>query len=172
MRSGFTLIELLIALTIFAVLSALAFTGLSRSTAITGRLKEEALFSRSLAAAWARISVDVAQCRDAPSEATGEPATDALAIWAAPDGFPSPRGRSERLVRVEYRRVEGALVRLAWFSLPGRSPRLARSRLLEGVRDVKVSTLFEQGDRRPRAVAVTLALDGRGSWTRHFACAR
>ena len=173
MRAGFTLLELLIALALFTLLSAMAFSGLSYSVAITSRFTQEALFRRSLVSAWARIGGDVAQCRDAPEGARDEQGPEpVLTIWPAPGEASPSKGRRERLVKVEYRRIEGSLVRLAWFASPGRTPRSARSIVLEGVEAFTARPTLEEGDRRPRAVAVTLALSGRGTWTRSFECAR
>jgi general secretion pathway protein J len=194
---GFTLLELLVALLIFGVFSALAYSGLSRLLDGRARLDEEQRVWRELSQVFLRISDDAehARSRGVRDEAgvallppfVGRP-YDSRAL--AEPSVEFTRGGELRygvaaesdLQRVAYRLKEGRLYRITWPVLdrapvtkPLESPLIGNVETFE-VRfaDVAGNTVntWPMGGANPNtpppAIEVTLAVKGVGSFKRLF----
>jgi len=190
-RAGFTLIELLVALTIFAVLSLLAYGGLASVLETGGQLRERSARLGELQRAVTWLVNDLSQLAGRPvRDGFGDPQP---ALRAQPElepplvftrgGHPNPAGTARSsLQRIAYRRDENRLVRLAWAVLD-RAPESTplEQPLLDGVTDFEVRLLGaneqwltfwppagEPPDtaQLPRAVEVTLEVEGFGRITR------
>jgi general secretion pathway protein J len=193
--SGFTLIEVLVAVAIFALFSTMAYAGLLRLMDGHDRLAAEREFWRALALTFTRIENDLSQARTrAVRDARGYPLpsfhgqpVDARALGEPSLEFTRGgvpvlgQGPASELQRVGYRLRDGVLHRLAWPALdrapttqPGEYP------LLDKVTEMTLRFYAPAGgwvDRwppdtqssdPPTAVELTLALPGRGSFTRVF----
>jgi general secretion pathway protein J len=138
---GFTLLEVLVAVAIFAVLSALAYGGLTHILEGRSRIEAERDVWRSLSLAFVQIEDDLGQARArSVRDITGEPlpafrgrgVPDTRAI-AEPlleftrDGlYVAADGTTADLQRVAYQLKDGVLQRLVWPSLdrpPTNEPR-------------------------------------------------
>lgn len=193
MRStGFTLLELLIALSIFALISVVAFTGLQSS--IDSRERTTAHADRLI-----RIQKAFNFLRQDLEQAVPRPVRDQLgdldptnAFEQVPDGMVFTRGgrrnplglERSSLERLGYRLQDGRLVRSRWAALDQPpEPRVEELPLLEDVD--AVSFRFLGPDKRwveqwppvnsagqaaelPQAVEVTLELPDYGSINRIF----
>jgi general secretion pathway protein J len=192
---GFTLLELLVAISIFAIISAMAYGGLTRVLQDRDRLEVEHEFWRALSLTFARLEEDLSQTRsrtirdvvgfDQPA-LRGQP-TDTRAM-----GWPSleftrggvltfDAGARSDMQRVGYRLVEGTLQRLLWPVLdraPDTKP--LELPLIKNVESFQVRFYSPSGvwldewppgganDPPPRGVEVKLTLTGRGEFTRLF----
>ncbi len=194
---GLSLIELLVAVAIFTLFSILAYGGLSRLLETRARLETEQQFWRALTLAFVRVQEDLTLVRARPiRDSDGmrwRAAFEGRPTDTRPTAFPSlefTRGgvyvpgeaaRSD-LRRVAYRLDGiGRLWRRHWSDLD-RAPTsmFEETLLLEGVEDFALrfydgkgtshSTWPPGGDLNalPRAVEFSLALAGRGRFTRIF----
>lgn len=193
--SGVTLIELLVALLVFGIFTVLAYAGLARLLDARGRLTDEQRVWQALSQVFMRISDDVAHARARPvrdvggfmlpafvgrpfdPRALGEPSLEITRGGELNYG----KGVHSDLRRVAYRLKEGRLVRITWPVLD-RGPVTAslEAPLLEGVEAFELRFHGESGgppdtwppagriDDLPRAVEVTLAVKGVGSFKRLF----
>ncbi len=190
---GFTLIELTVALGVFAVLSVLAYGGLSQ--VLEARRQVEAAAERltGLQLAFAEMGRDVREAvprrvRDARGDPEpplrADAGEDLLALTTASWPNPANLPRSS-LRRVAYRVRDGALERVAWAVLdraPDSEPRVealapavrrVAFRFLDGERlwhgQWPPATGRTGGSALPLAVEVTLELEDWGPVQRLFA---
>jgi len=194
---GFTLLELLVALLIFGIFSALAYTSLSRLLDGRARLADEQRNWQQLAQVFLRISDDVAHARLrgarneagtavlAPfvgrpydSRALGEPSLE-LTRGGEPKYGDAPESD---LRRVAYRLKEGELLRITWPALD-RAPvsKPLEAPLIANVETFEVNIFDSSGktantwppagaaaSELPPAIEVTLAVKGMGKFKRLF----
>jgi general secretion pathway protein J len=145
-QRGFTLLELLIAISIFALLSLMAYSALSSAVRQREQGEQQAYELKGLQMGLLWLERDLQQAVDRPVQADTElePAFEYLPLdgiltltrtgWSNPLG--QPRGQ---LQRVAYRFDKGKLYRANWFHLD----RLANEPpqeavLLEGLEDWKL----------------------------------
>jgi general secretion pathway protein J len=193
---GFTLLEVLVAVGIFAVFSAMAYTGLTRLLETRARLAAEQEFWRRLALAFVQVEDDLAQARvrtvrdnfgnpraafrgqPVDPRATAEPSLELTRAGL----FVLGAGPRSQLARVGYRLRDGRLLRLTWPALD--APPVAAARetpVLEAVDSMELRFRAPGGwvDRWPPegqgaapalpvAVEMTLTLGERGRYTRLF----
>jgi general secretion pathway protein J len=194
--SGFTLIELLVALVIFGIFAVLAYAGLGRLLDNRERLTEEQRVWQGLSQVFLRISDDVAHARSRAvrdaggielrafvgrafdSRALAEPSLELTRGGEVNYGG----GAHSDLRRVAYRLKEGSLLRITWpvldrapVTMPVEAPLLGEVETFElrfydangGV--VETWPMPASGlDVPPRAMEVTLAVKGVGSFKRLF----
>ena len=186
---GFTLLELVVAVAVFGLLAAMAYGGLS---AVLKARANTAAHSERLAAlqrTWALLESDLYSVvarpvRDGygdplPPLAAGLETGADLAFSRLTWGVAGPV--RSRLQRVGYRLEEGALVRQVW-PVADRAPdtQAQRMRLLPDVDRVTLRLLGPEGrwqqtwppagspEALPRALEMTLEVDGWGELTRLF----
>lgn len=192
---GFTLLELLVAISIFAIISAMAYGSLARVLRDRDRLEVEHEFWRALSLTFARLEEDLSQARSrtvrdvmgfSQPAFRGQP-TDTRAM-----GLPSleftrggvltfDAGARSDMQRVGYRLVDGTLQRLLWPVLdqaPQTKP--LELPLISNVESFQVRFYSPSGiwldqwpasganDPQPRGVEIKLTLTGRGEFTRLF----
>ncbi len=187
---GFTLIELLVALAIFALLGALAYSGLSSVLETRKQTQHKAEQLAALQLAFAVIERDVEQASTrGVRDILGEPLP---ALRVNHDGLleftrggwrnPGARQRSA-LQRVAYQFKDGKLLRLVWPVLDQAQTSVARETpLLSGVKSFE-ARFFDQtltlqstwpastGDAAlarplPRAVEISVEMEDLGRITR------
>ena len=192
---GFTLLELLVAISIFALISAIAYGTLIRMLSDRNHLEEERAYWRALSLTFTRIEEDLSQARDRKVRDIygaklpafiGRP-TDTRAL--APPSMEFTRGgvpvfanslRSD-LQRVAYRLEDGVLLRLTWPVLDrGTQTEPLESPLLYNIEEFQVRFFTPTGgrvdlwpsqgitDALPRGVEIRLLPTGRGEITRRF----
>ncbi len=192
---GFTLLEVLIAVAIFAVLSALAYGGLSSvlNASMKTRLANEQL--QSLQLAMSLIQQDMIQIANRPvTDEFGQPAPALKSgseferiIEFTRRGWRNPAGaRRSTLQRVAYQLNENTLERLYWRQLDrAPNPEMVRLPLLEKVKSLSFRYLGQAGAWReewppltaapgapvglPRAIEMKLETEQWGEITRLFA---
>ncbi len=192
-QRGFTLLELLVALAVFAVLSAMAYSGLqSVLRAREGtRVQSERLVALQTAFAWFGKDLEQTQARAVrnPYGETLKPFGAAneqdyqieftRAGWSNP--FPSEKRQRSYLQRVAYGVRDKQLLRKYWFDLDRdyESPAF-ETPLLDGIsalefRFVDANLQYQtqwpplgSTEVLPQAVEVTFDLDGVGKVTRLF----
>ena len=193
--SGVTLIELLVALLIFGIFSVLAYAGLTRLLDGRARLADEQHVWQALSQVFSRISDDVAHARSRTvRDVSGFTLPAFVGRPFDPRALAEPSlemtrggelnyggGVQSDLRRVAYGLKEGRLVRLTWPVLD-RGPVTAplEAPLLDGVETFELRYHGGSGappdtwppagriDDLPRAVEVTLAVKGVGSFKRLF----
>lgn len=191
---GFTLLELLVALSIFAIIGAAAYSGLNTLLAVRAALERdhERLRQVQLALLWLRR--DTEQLAPRPVRDTfGEPRPALLGDNREPDRLILTRtGRDNPLdlprsglERLGYRVQDGQLLRLSWPMLDradGSEPQ--SSLLIDEVRELRLRYLDRSGQwyerwpppgtpdanlgRLPRALELRLELDDWGELRRLF----
>ena len=191
---GFTLLELLVAISIFAIISAMAYGGLARVLQDRDRLEVEHEFWRALSLTFARLEEDLSQARSrtvrdimgfSQPALRGQP-TDTRAMGSPSLEFTRggvltfDAGARSDMQRVGYRLVDGTLQRLLWPVLdqaPQTKP--LELPLLNHVEEFRVRFYSSsgawldlwppQGSNEPlRGVEIKLTLTGRGEFTRLF----
>ena len=191
---GFTLLELLVAISIFAIISAMAYGGLARVLQDRDRLEVEHEFWRALSLTFARLEEDLSQARSrtvrdimgfSQPALRGQP-TDTRAMGSPSLEFTRggvltfDAGARSDMQRVGYRLVDGTLQRLLWPVLdqaPQTKP--LELPLLNHVEEFHVRFYSSsgawldlwppQGSNDPlRGVEIKLTLTGRGEFTRLF----
>ncbi len=195
---GFTLLEMLVAIGIFALVSAISYGALNQVLRVRAHIEAEREHWRQLALTFLRLEEDLGQfrargVRDISGSVIPLPPFTLRPTDPRPLGEPSlelTRGgrllvaddpRSD-LQRVAWRLSEGRLWRLSWAvldraptSLPDEAP------VLDGVESFNVRawlnsswvTIYPPSSVvglpvAPRGVEVTIALKGRGEYTRLF----
>jgi general secretion pathway protein J len=143
---GFTLLELLIAISIFALLSLMAYSALSSAVRQRQQGEQEAYEMKGLQMGLLWLERDLQQAVDRPVQAGGElepafeyrPLDGLLSLTRT--GWSNPLGQARgQLQRIAYRFDKGKLYRDNWFHLD----RLAdeppqEAVLLEGLEDWKL----------------------------------
>lgn len=128
---GFTLLEILVAIAVFAVMSSLAYAGLTRMLEGRDRIEAERERWRSVALAFVQLEDDLAQARPRPVRdviGTQQPAFRGQPVDSRALGEPSleftrgglylaPESTTPDLQRIAYRLREGTLYRLSWSTL-------------------------------------------------------
>ena len=191
---GFTLVEFLVAIGLFALVSIMAYGGLSQMLNTRDRLDAERAYWAKLALVFVRMEEDFGQARErSVRDETGhlQPAfvgrpTDTRSL--APPVVEFTRGgalllkdsagRSD-LQRVGYRLSEGTLQRQLWPSVDrGFDAQPVESPVLQNVEDFRLRYFNAQGQwvntwppvgrpgELPRAVEVTLVLPRYGEIVR------
>ncbi len=179
---GFTLIEMLVAIAIFALVGAIAYTGLDRAIAIRRHLGVVRASWEARELAYYRLRTDLAQARPRPvrdSLGAFEPAfvirrsaTATTLVFTA--GGPAPFGktRASNLRRIAYKVTGGRLEWRRWQTLD-RAPGTHRATLvlLDHIRRVHLRVLTTDGryvrswplpgqpTQMPRLVRMTIRLD-------------
>ncbi len=193
--TGFTLLEVLIAVAIFAVLSALAYGGLSSvlNTSMKTRQANEAL--QSLQLAMSLIQQDMIQIANRPiTDEFGQPVPALKSgseferiIEFTRRGWRNPAGtKRSTLQRVAYQLNENTLERIYWRHLDrAPNPDMVRLPLLKKVKSLSFRYLDQAGAWRgewppltaepgvpaglPRAIEMKLDTEQWGEITRLFA---
>ncbi|MCP1673037.1 general secretion pathway protein J [Natronocella acetinitrilica] len=190
-QRGFTLIEVMVAMTIFAVLSAMAYTGLRAVADAREHLDAQAERLKIVQQAFIVVERDFQHAvarsiRDGFGDPRAAMISDDIAdLEFTRSGRSNPLGqvRSE-LVRIAYRIDEGELVRLTWGVLDQQvEPPRDDTPLLEGVEDLAFRYLDDgnawqeiwppAGQGRgttviPRAIEMTVELEDLGTIVRIF----
>ena len=186
---GFTLIEILIALAIFAMVSAISFSGIMVMVDNRQQVQRFAERLEAVQTAFTLLERDLQQAVGRPiRDPFGDP-RDALLSNDIGDleftraGRSNPLGlRRSELERVAYRIEDDELVRLSWGVLDQQPepPRQDRT-LLEGATDIALRFMDEDTEWReswpppgaqpgtaqlPRAVEIVVELEGLDTITR------
>ncbi|SEP16177.1 type II secretion system minor pseudopilin GspJ [Aquisalimonas asiatica] len=186
---GFTLIEMLVALAIFAMVSAVSFTGIMVMIDNRERVADHADRLAAVQTAVALLERDLQQAVARPiRDPMGDPraamlSDDLAALEFTRSGRSNPLGvRRSELERVAYRIEDDTLVRLSWDALdqPPEPPRRDRA-LLDGATDISLRFMDDDAQWRPtwppagalpgspqlpRAVEITITLDDMDTITR------
>jgi len=188
---GFTLIELLVALAIFALLSLLAYGGLSSVLETGDRTAQRLAHLGALQRSVARLVDDLVQLSPRPVRdnfGSARPAFDATAgsdtlVAFTRGGWPNPAGLTRSsLLRVEYGLDGRTLVRRTW-SVLDRAPQSEplEQRLLERVDRFEMRYYDADGRWQgfwppvgtpaggtllPRAIELLIEVEGFGQITR------
>lgn len=158
-QAGFTLLELLIALTIFALISVMSYTGLNSVMAQRAQTSERADQLKRVQVAFNLIERDLAQLVDRSVRNEYGDAADALLSGGAVGvdgveftrlGYANPAAlpRSD-IQRVRYLLEDGELTRETWWVLdraPDSEP--VRHKVLDHVRDFKLRFLDQRNEWR------------------------
>ena len=193
---GFTLLELLVAISIFAIISAMAYGTLINMLHTRDRLDEDRAFWRGLSLTMLRLQEDLTQVRDRKVRDVdgttlpplkGQP-TDTRGLGELNLEFTRGGlklhgdGAKSDLQRVAYRLTEdGVLQRLVWTVLD-RAPQTkpVEITLLKNVTQFDVSFFGPGGAKRirwpdddikdalPLAVEIRMTLTGKGEYRRLF----
>lgn len=189
---GFTLLELLVALSIFAVLSAMAYRGLNLMLETRAQVTAVGSKWQEVARVFARMEQDFAATVDRPVRSAGDlplpplagdpvpVGEDAALVEVTRLGFPGQEGALQGLQRCGYR-LRGQTLELVSWPVADRAPRTrpAADELLGGVQALEARYLARNGawqDRwplpgqsLPAAVEIALVLDSGERVTRLFA---
>ncbi len=184
---GFTLLELLVALVVFAVMSAMAYSGLNRILSVRDHLEAESRQWRELTLVLGRMEEDISQSVNRTwldSFGTRRPAMIGRPQLAGPDdvhlslirmGAGGSTGLAADMSHVGYRLQDGQLELLQWPALdlaPRATPVVHV--LLHGIKGFELVYLTEQGiweskwepdanaSALPRAVQIRLTLPAGG----------
>ncbi len=190
-HSGFTLIEILVAVAIFAVFSAMAYSGLMQLLATRDHISAERAFWQELPRVFVGLQDDLGYVRARPIRDIdgrsipafrGQP-TDTRALGEPNMEFTRGGlltvGESHRsdLQRVAYRLAEGQLLRLTWPVLD-RAPitKPIETKMLDNVESFDARFYSPDGrwldhwppdgriDNLPRGVEITVTIAGRGKF--------
>lgn len=187
-QAAFTLVEVLVALLVFAVVSALSYTGLAHALETKDRLDRERAFWSQMSLAFVRMEQDFSEARPRTARDGDGSAMPAFRLRSATGRTEidftrasTPGLAGHGLERVGYRLSSGTLWRLTWPSIdrsPGVQP--AESALLtdvesfdmraHGQNDVVVAAwpADKNLEDLPRGVEMTVSLKGKGAFTRAF----
>ncbi len=192
---GFTLLELLVAIAVFAVMSAIAYGGITTATDAQARVSKSTERLREIQSAVRRLTADLYQIQPRPvRDVIGDDQLAAVqsgggaeyALELTTGGWSNPLGAPRStLQRVAYGIVDGKLIRYHWLSLDrtlATDP--LTTELVTGVLDMRVR--FMDGARewyddwpqqstdepaaglrlRPLAVEFSIELEDKGIITR------
>lgn len=189
---GFTLIELLVALTIFALLSVMAYGGLDNVLSARNQIESDATRLKQLQLAMLNIHRDIEQSVVRSIRNEYGDTREAMIVESGGEsrieltraGYRNPNNRSRSsLQRVAYGIDDEVLYRATWPVLDrAQDTESLRTPLLDGVQDVRVRLLDQHNvwhefwpplssgtgviPDLPRAVEVTLELQDLGRITR------
>lgn len=195
--SGFTLLELLIAISVFAVMAAMAYGGLrtvleskqlldSRLEALVQLQSAFSLLRRDIEQAVMRAIRDEAGAPLPPFAGNNSNAEDGELLALTRAGWSNPRGmKRSTLQRVAYRWQEKTLHRVAWDVLDRvEDTGTVDIQLLGGVEAMRLRFLDERREwhtewppeeannpELPQAVELAVKLEGRGELLRLFCLA-
>ena len=189
---GFTLLELLIAMSIFSLISIMAFSGL-RSVLFNKEIIDVELQRLTeIQRSFLNLSRDISQAINRPirdelgsSQAalTGGQNLDSIFLQFTRSGWRNPaRQTRSQLQRVAYSFEDNQLIRIYWYHLDHlQSSAPIRRVLLTGVENIEVRyldtewvtswpDLNQQGSPKalPRAIEITFELQGWGKVSRLF----
>lgn len=187
--SGFTLVEILVAISVFAVVSALSYAGLARALQTKERLDAERAFWSQMSLAFVRMDQDFSEARargardgdgvTLPAFMANASAADQAGLEFTRSGTPGVSARG--LQRVGYEVIDHTLWRVTWPSVdraPGGTPE--RSALVtdvdafhvllhsRGGESSKLWPASNGGDELPKGLEMTISIPGRGAFTRAF----
>ncbi len=189
---SFTMLEMLVALSIFAVLSTMAYRGLNLMLETREQVSAAGRKWQDLARVFARMEQDFAATVDRPVRSAGDlplppllgnpvpVGEDDALVEVTRLGYPGQQGSLQGLQRSGYRLRGQTLEVLAW-PVPDRAPRTrpAADELLGGVQALEARYLARNGawqDRwplpgqaLPAAVEIALVLTSGERVTRLFA---
>lgn len=151
---GFTLIELLIAMTVFAIMSAMAYGGLNSVLNASEHTRGQAKQLRDLQLAIRLMQRDIELAVDRPvRDFLGDPEDPVRSggdplLLLTQAGWPNPGGLTRsNLRRVGYRIEEDILYRLTWNSLDGAEPSdTLRTRVLSNITEIQFRFLNSEND--------------------------
>ena len=153
---GFTLLEMLVALAIFAIVGAIAYTGLDRAIAIRSHLKTVRTRWEARGLAYYRMANDLSQVRGRPVRDGAGTLVPAFIVrrlgrrvqlsFTTAGAAPFSSGPKSNLRRVEYTVEHGKWIWRRWAVLD-RAPNEHRARevLLAGVRSFRVDLMTANG---------------------------
>lgn len=191
--NGFTLIELLVAVTVFAVIAALASSGLNSVLNTAERSETQMERLAELQKAMNVLSRDIEQAIERPVRDSfgdrlppfiGSQPSNLLEFSRTGRGNPTQAPRSH-IQRVGYRHEDNTLYRLSWAVLDrAQDSEPQESALLTGVTELEIRYLdnnrewqnqwpplqLQQGAASglPHGVEITFAIDGLGRVPRLF----
>ena len=188
-QRGFTLLEMLVALAIFAIASAIAYSGLNAVASTKSSLDKEIRFWRELGQVFDRMEVDFTQTLPHLLRADdGELLPPLRARSGEAGGFFIELARSDAErppVHVVYRCERGVLslrvgpINASLGNSAGLATALPAYPLLENVDDCTAAYLDannswrplwpeDSSQVRPRAIRIRLTLSGRGEFERVY----
>ncbi|MHB8744457.1 MAG: type II secretion system minor pseudopilin GspJ [Sulfuricaulis sp.] len=193
---GFTLLEVMVAIGIFAIVSVMAYSSLTRILTDRERLESEHVFWSALSLTFSRLEDDLSQARPRTvRDLSGafipaflglptEMQTTAVPTLEFTRGgvFTFDSGPRSDLQRVGYQLVDGTLERVVWPVLDQAPQTLPQAvPLLKNVEQFSVRFFSPStgawvdqwpapgiNDTSPSGVEVKLTLKGRGEFTRLF----
>jgi general secretion pathway protein J len=183
---GFTLLEILIALAVFAVMSMMAYSGLSAILKAKESTKPRAAQMAQLQTTWYFFNDDLEQMVDRPIRdelGSTEPAfgigrgNEVLVFTRRVPAWKS-RTTKNTLQRVSYRFEDSALYRYSWTLLDRTPETQARRKLLINTNSVDIRTYDESSQSWlpftgingsiPKALDISLSLPQLGMIRRSF----
>jgi general secretion pathway protein J len=196
LQHGFTLLELLVALAVFAIMAAAAYSSLHSILTTEAAVTAEANRLAQVQMAWHFLEQDIEQIvprrirddygKEQPALQSGGLDDEVLSFTRT--GWDNPLGQPRAsLQRLAYRLDQGRLLRLYWNTLDRSGPSEPQETLLlDEVQEIKVRFLddqdnwqeawppadtAEEGDSAPalpRAVEISVTLNDWGEITRLF----
>jgi len=191
--NGFTLLELLVAVSVFAVIAALASGGFNSVLNTASRSEEHMQRLAELQKAMTIIARDVEQAVDRPvrdgfgdrlAPFIGSQPTNLLEFSRTGRRNPTQAPRSH-IQRIGYRHEDDVLYRLTWAVLDrAQDSEALEFKLLEGVNEIEIRyldsnhewqdqwpplvTVQGSDNELPRGIEITLDIEGMGSIPRIF----
>ncbi|MGD2117894.1 MAG: type II secretion system minor pseudopilin GspJ [Chromatiales bacterium] len=191
-QKGFTLLELLIAISIFAVLSVMAYGGLRTVITTSQHTQEVSQQFASVQKLFLLLSQDLFNASERPvrDEFGDELAAFDASLAERSDLFSltrsqmaDPLAAQQSLQRINYRFEDGKLLRLTWPVLDRvQNTEPGRIQLLDGVKSAELAFLGDEWSDHwpptstgatptalPRALSINLDIDGIGQIQRILA---
>ena len=191
---GFTLLELLIAMSIFSLISIMAFSGLNSILFNKEIVDQELTRLSDIQRSLLNLARDIEQAQDRPirdglggniASLTGGQNIDSTILELTRNGWRNPAQQTRsQLQRVAYSLEDNQLIRLYWYHLDHlQSDEPVRRVLLHDVENIEIRYLDEEWETSwpklalddtsvanalPRAIEVTLVLKDWGKISRLF----